>query len=550
MAMAGTQRRPHLSIPFRLAASALFALVVLGGTVGQASAAGFPAKDSRYHTYAEMVADIKAVAAAKPTIVKLFSIGKSYQGRDLWAAKISDNVGTDENEPEVLFDAMHHAREHMTVEQALYLLHLLADNYGSNSTITNLVNAREVYIIFMLNPDGGEYDLTCGGSHAPYCAWRKNRQPNCSGCGVGVDLNRNYDYLWGCCGGSSGNTRSETYRGPKAFSAPETRAFRDFVNSRVKNGVQQIKAHITFHTNGQLILWPYGHTKTDIPSDMTVDDHTAFVTMGKAMAKLNGYKAEQSSDLYITDGDQIDWLYGRHRIFSYTWELFPPETATVWGDHYPADENIAPQTARNRNALLYFIDIADCPYRAIGKAATRCGPYDDDLEIYRAWQVNPYGTDTAKSGIWSQIDPEPTAISGKAMQLGSAFSGRLALTTGGTANGSASANDVDGGSTTIRSAPIALPSTVGALTFRYYFAHGPNSSKADSFLVYVEAGGVKTLVFREYGTAKLDAARWVKAGTPLTRWKGQTVRIVFQATDGGPDSTVEAGIDDVHVEQP
>ena len=104
---------------------------------------------------------------------------------------------------------------------------------------------------------------------------------------------------------------------------------------------------------------------------MTVDDHAAFVAMGKAMARLNGYKAEQSSDLYITDGDEIDWLYGRHRIFSYTWELYPPETATVWGDHYPADENIAPQTARNRGALLYFIDMAGCPYRAIGKETTR-----------------------------------------------------------------------------------------------------------------------------------------------------------------------------------
>ena len=124
------------------------------------------------------------------------------------------------------------------------------------------------------------------------------------------------------------------------------------------------------------------------------------------------------------------------------------------------------------------------------------------------------------------------------------------MVTGGQADGSANANDLDGGSTTIRSAPIALPATVGSLTFRYYFAHGPNSSKADSFQVYVEAGGVKTRVFREYGTAFADGARWVKAGTPLSRWAGQTVRLVFVATDGGPDSTVEAGLDDVKIEQP
>ena len=132
--MAGrNRRRPHLSIPHRLAAAGLFALTLLGAAVGPAAAGDFPPKDSRYHSYTEMVADIHAVEAAHPDIVHVFSIGKSYQGRDLWAAKISDNVATDENEPEVLFDALHHAREHLTVEQALYLLHLLADDYGTDT---------------------------------------------------------------------------------------------------------------------------------------------------------------------------------------------------------------------------------------------------------------------------------------------------------------------------------------------------------------------------------------------------------------------------------
>src|SRR4029077_20760049 len=118
-----------------------------------AAANDFPAADSGYHTYPEVVADIQTVAAAHPDIVSLFSIGKTYQGRDIWAAKISDNVATDEAEPEVLLDGGHHAREHLTVEQALYLLHLLADNYGTDPQITNLVNSREIWIIFAVNPD-------------------------------------------------------------------------------------------------------------------------------------------------------------------------------------------------------------------------------------------------------------------------------------------------------------------------------------------------------------------------------------------------------------
>ena len=122
-----------------------------------------------------MVAELDKAVADHPAIVRKFSIGKSYQGREIWAAKISDNVATDENEPEVLFDGLHHAREHLTVEQALAILRWLTDGYGDRpAAITRLVDRREICIVFMVNPDGGEYDLT--GS--PYRAWRKNRQPN------------------------------------------------------------------------------------------------------------------------------------------------------------------------------------------------------------------------------------------------------------------------------------------------------------------------------------------------------------------------------------
>src|SRR3954449_10871916 len=265
---------------------ALAALVLLGlAPSAQATSPNFPSYDSLYHNFPEMVSAIKAVEAAHPSIVHAFSFGTSYQGRTIWAAKISDNVGTDEDEPEVLFDALHHAREHLTVEQALAVLRWLSDGYSTDSTIKRLVDTREIYIVFMVNPDGGEYDLT--GS--PYRGWRKNRQPNAGSTNVGTDLNRNYDYHWGCCGGSSGSTASLTYRGPKAFSAPETRALRDFINSRVVNGRQQIRAAITFHTAGEQVLWPYGYTYADIPLDMTRDDHAALVAIGQKIAGKNGY---------------------------------------------------------------------------------------------------------------------------------------------------------------------------------------------------------------------------------------------------------------------
>ena len=279
----------------------------------------------------------------------------------MWAAKISDNVGTDEDEPEVLFIGQHHAREHITVEMTLYILHLLADNYGADQQITDLVNSREIYIIFTTNPDGSEYDIATGS----YRSWRKNRQPNSGSSYIGTDLNRNYGYKWGCCGGSSGFPSSDTYRGASAFSAPETQRIRDFINSRVVGGKQQIKTSITFHSYAQLVLWPYGYTYTDVPSDMTQDDHDVFVAMGQAMASTNGYTAQQASDLYITDGTTDDWAYGVHKIFMYTFEM----GSTTF---YPAGSQIAALTSVNDAAVRYLLDKSDCPYKVIGKEGQYC----------------------------------------------------------------------------------------------------------------------------------------------------------------------------------
>ncbi|HTS15011.1 MAG TPA: M14 family zinc carboxypeptidase, partial [Candidatus Sulfotelmatobacter sp.] len=277
----------------------------------------YPSGATLYHNYTRMEVDIDAVQAAYPDLVHLFSIGKSYQGRDIWAAEVSGDVTDPVAKPEVLIDGLHHSLERLALEQSLYALHMLTHDYSTDPTVKQLVDTRRIWIIFAVNPDGLEYDLT--GS--PYREWRKNRQPNSGTSAVGTDINRNYGYRWGCCGGSSGSAAAWNYRGPAAFSTPEAKAVRDFVLSRVVGGVQQIKTHVTFHTDGELILWPYGYTKTDIPSDMTADDHATFVAMGKAMAKTDGYTAEQSSDLYVTDGDEIDWLYGVEHIFSFTFEL-------------------------------------------------------------------------------------------------------------------------------------------------------------------------------------------------------------------------------------
>jgi Zinc carboxypeptidase. len=520
----------------------------LTAPVGATAAPDFPDKDALYHNYTEMVAEIHALEMAHPDIVDVFSIGKSSQGRDIWAAKVSDNVMTDEPEPEVLFDAGHHADEHLTLEQALYLFGTLVNDYGVDPQVTKLVNSREIWIIFMVNPDGAEYDL----SGDPYRDWRKNRQPHPTSAYVGTDLNRNYDYRWACCGGSSGNPASKNYRGWRAFSAPESRAVASFVNSRVIGGQQQIRTHITLHANGELILWPYAYTTRNVPSDMTTADRAAFVGMATTMAASNGYTAMQSGDWYISDGDEIDWMYGRHRIFSFTVELYPPRGSGS-GSHHPADEKIAPETKRNRAALLYLIDLADCPYRASGTEVANCGILYDDLELSRGWTRNLFGDDTATGGAWARGAPAATSWNGP-KQLGTAASGSKAFITGLPAGVSATSYDLDGRSS-VASRQIVLPgdaASYGPLTFRWYLSHSANSSGADYFRVFAldVVTGTRTKIFERLGRAADVDAAWHTASVSLSPFAGRTIRLLFVAADNSPYNLVEAGFDDIRIQRP
>ncbi len=511
-------------------------------------AAAFPAADQNYHDYTEMANETAAIAAANPSFVQRFSLGTTYQGRQIWALKISDNVGVDEAEPEVLFTHNQHAREHLTVEMAMYTLNNIVAGYTSGDTrVQAIVNTRELWLVPSMNPDGAEFDVATGS----YALWRKNRQPNGSGStAVGTDLNRNYGFQWGCCGGSSGTFSSETYRGAAAFSAPETQRVRDFVNSRVVGGVQQIKTAIDFHTYSELVLWPYGYTTANTAPGLTADDQAALSTLGVSMASTNGYTPEQSSDLYITDGSIDDWLWGVHKIFGYTFEMYP---TTSNPGFYPPDEVIPAQTSRNREAMLALLEISDCPYRAIGKEAQYCGlpsstVYATDFESATApqWTRNLSATDNATTGLFERGDPAATS-SGGTKQLGTTVSGVNDLVTG-RLGGAAGDHDVDGGMTSMASPPIALAAgSTYAMSLSYYLAHGSNSSSADFLRVRV-VGATSATVLQELGAADNDNGAWATASNiNLSAFAGQTVRIVVEVADLATASLVEGAIDDVRI---
>jgi carboxypeptidase T len=309
----------------------------------------FPVEDAAFHDYARMTAELNKLAASAPGLASVFSIGKSLQGRDLFALRLNTSAqGTDASDkPGILFLGTHHAREHLSTEVPLLLAKHLIDNRDTPE-IKALLAGRDVYIVPMVNPDGVEYDITGGQYHMH----RKNMRPSADG-DMGVDLNRNYGFHW-AEGGASDNPGDETYHGPSAFSEPETQAVKAFIESR-----GNLKVLLSYHTYSELILYPWGYTHDPMDDSRA---HAAYETMAGTMAKMTGYTPEQSSKLYIASGDTTDWAWGAHKIFSFTFELTPK---SMWGGgFYPGAGAIASTAAANIRPALYLIDLADDPYRA------------------------------------------------------------------------------------------------------------------------------------------------------------------------------------------
>ncbi len=176
-----------------------------------------------YYTLSETISVIHQIRNAYPSIVASpRPIGSSLEGRRIWALSISDNPGVSEGEPEVRMDAIHHAREPMSMHTMIwYMLHLV-ENYGTDPIATYLVDHREQWFIPVVNPDGYAYNQTIAPNGGGM--WRKNRRNNAGG-SKGVDLNRNYDAEWGYDNaGSSPSGSSNTYRGTAPGSEPEVAA--------------------------------------------------------------------------------------------------------------------------------------------------------------------------------------------------------------------------------------------------------------------------------------------------------------------------------------
>ncbi|TDE16111.1 M28 family metallopeptidase [Actinomadura sp. 6K520] len=201
-------------------------------------------------------------------------------------------------------------------------------------------------------------------------------------------------------------------------------------------------------------------------------------------------------------------------------------------------------TALDRNSDA----IAHAVWTLGGEGGTQEPPgdvvYSDDLETNTGWTADPGGTDTATAGTWERGAPQPTSYSGTALQLAAA-NGSGALTTGASAGASAGANDLDGGTSTIRSGQIALPAGTRTLSFSWYLGHLDNSSSSDYLRVSIVGPNGSTTVLNQPGAATNRAGSWRTHEADVTAYAGQTVRILVEAADAGTASLVEAGVDGI-----
>lgn len=298
-----------------------------------------------YYTLEEVYSKLDEMYSGYPALIsQKESIGKTIEDKDIFQVKISDNPDINEDEPEVLYTSLHHAREPESMMQMIYFMFYLLENYNVDQEVKYLVNNREMYFIPVVNPDGYYHNQTsypAGGG-----MWRKNRFLNADST-IGVDLNRNYgphEYWNAANGGSSTSAGDNTYRGTEPFSENETAAIRAFLYSH------NIRACLNYHTYSNLLIYPYGALGVETPDSLT------FRKYAQDMTQFNGYV--YGTDIqtvgYTTRGNSDDYMYDgevnlKGKIFTMT-----PEVGSFSDGFWPHQSRILPLAEENVFPNLYY----------------------------------------------------------------------------------------------------------------------------------------------------------------------------------------------------
>ena len=318
-------------------------------------------------------------ALSHPRITKVVSIGKTVQGQDIIALKVTKDARRikDGKRPSVLYLSAQHAREWITPEMNRRLMHYIVDGYATDPAIRRLLSNTELWFVPVANPDGYDFTFTPGQR-----LWRKNlRDNNGDGQitpGDGVDLNRNFPTKWGYDNeGSSPSPASETYRGTGPASEPETQAIDRFAR-RV-----DFEFLVNYHSAAELLLYGTGwQVSTPTPDDVIYEAMAG----DDAEPAVPGYDPDISAELYTTNGDTDTDLTARYKTLGFTPEMSTCEAASQanpddeWidtecgsGFEFPDDEALV-QAEFEKNipfalSVAESADDPDDPESSVGREA-------------------------------------------------------------------------------------------------------------------------------------------------------------------------------------
>lgn len=362
-----------------------------------------------YRTVEETYAAAEALVAAHPGIVEWIDIGDSWRktqnlpnGWDIRVLRITNRANTG-FKPVLFVQAALHAREYVTAETVTRFAEQLVAGYGTDPDSTLVIDHHDVHLLLVANPDGRKV-----AEVASTRAQRKNRNQNYCAAGtttLGVDLNRNYAWNFGGPG-SSGTPCNDVFRGPVAFSEPETTAITAwlrsvFTDQRAETSLLDrttpvsVDAHgfyIDVHSNGAGNWFPWGDTTQLAPNGARMQ------TLARKLEFFNGYEAIQGALTGVIGGASDDFVFGTLGVPAFTMELGGSD---FWPDCATYESSIAPGTIAS---LKFAARVVHAPYRVpagpeILSVATAPGGLPGSVTITATVNDARYGAGTG---------PEPT----------------------------------------------------------------------------------------------------------------------------------------------
>lgn len=349
-----------------------------------------------YQPLPVLVQWMKLLAEMFPTHVRMISIGKTSEGRDIHALKVgvvpSTVLSFQDSRKTIIVSGGSHAREWISVSTVAYVAWNMIISYKESPGIGKLLQEFDFVFIPTLNPDG--YVYTWENDRL----WRKNRQrvsprDDC----IGIDLDRAFGYEW--------DTRwlpqkqyecHENYQGERPFHATEALSLAEWAKFETADNDVRFVGFLDFHAYSQQVLYPYSYSCSADPPSLENLEELAF-GIAKAIRLSSGEQYDVASacegaisskdaaaeqGISRTDsggGSAIDWFYHEMRVRnSYQIKL---RDQGSYGFLLPK-ENIIPTGDEAFNAVKFFGDFL-LGNKGIEKAEERLFPevHHDELEL-------------------------------------------------------------------------------------------------------------------------------------------------------------------------